>query len=146
VEEEGVTFDDVLSRVKNAAQRSIEKWKGTSDAMKAHRAIDGYEYGYLELRRTYNRKTTCKILDKLFGVSERHIRRVLTIRTKRPDIAARLETFAMRGGMSLELAEYIVNHATKADAIEAVWLSATDKERDIFLERIKASSDYLAGK
>jgi hypothetical protein len=105
--------------------------------MKAHRAIDGFEYGYLELRRIYNHKTACQILDKLFGVSERHIRRVLTIRTKRPDIAARLETFAMRGGMSLELAEYIVNHTTTADALEALWLSTTDKERSIFLPRIK---------
>lgn len=73
----------------------------------------------------------------MFNVSERHVRRVETIRAKRPLDAARLESIAMSGAMSLELVEYNVNHPPTADALEAMWLTTPDRARIEFLSRIK---------
>ena len=134
----------VLERVREAAYRTRLKYPGDTDAMKACRAIAGLELGLVELCRDFTRKTALQILDKggsgqtpMFNVSERHIRRVETIRKKRPLDAARLEGIAMRGTMSLELVEYNVNHPPTADALEAMWLTSSDQTRKEFLARIR---------
>jgi hypothetical protein len=131
----------VLEEVKEAAYRTQLKWPGGTDAEKACRAIEAYELGFLPLCRLYKRKDALRVLDsggrQMFGISERHIRRIETIRQKRPKDAARLERVAMLGALSLELVEWIVNHAPSADTLEAIWLTATDKARDEFLTRIK---------
>jgi hypothetical protein len=57
----------------------------------------------------------------MFGVSERHIRRVETIRMKRPKQAARLEQIAKQGTVSLETIEHLTLHPS-TDLVEVVWL------------------------
>jgi hypothetical protein len=141
----------VLEQVKEAAIRTKMKWPGGSDAQKACRAIAAFELGLVELQRLYNYDTALKILDPnrgvkqgerrgkptMFDVSERHIRRVESIRAKRPLDAARLEGIAMRGAMSLELVEYNINHPPSADALEALWLTTSDEQRAEFMSRIR---------
>jgi hypothetical protein len=131
----------VIEQVKEAAYRTRLKWRGGSDAEKACRAIEGYELGLVPLMRLYSRKTALKILDpgegkQMFGASERHIRRVETIRQKRPHDAARLERAAMLGALSMELVEWIVNHSPTEDTLEAIWLTANDKARKAFMARM----------
>ncbi len=136
----------IMNRVFNAAYETCSKWPGDSDAEKACRAIEAYELGYVELTSRYDRDTALSVLDPgrkggpkrppIFGVSERHIRRVETIRKRRPDIAARLERIAMRGTVSLEVAEHLVIHPPSADSLEAVWLAASDKARAEFMSRL----------
>lgn len=130
----------VLERVKLAGERTRAKWPGDSDAEKASRAIEAYELGYLPLRRLYSRKNALLILDskgqQMFGVSERHIRRVETIREKRPTDAARLERLATTGALSLELVEWIVLHPPSADVIEAIFLVASPEAQQQFLVRL----------
>jgi hypothetical protein len=140
----------VLEEVKEAALRTKMRWPRDTDADKAHRAIAAFELGFIPLMRLYSRDNALSILDPnrkirigkrdrptTFNISERHIRRVETIREKRPLDAARLESIAMKGTMSLELVEYNVNHPPTADALEAMWLTTTDKERNEFLARIR---------
>ena len=73
----------------------------------------------------------------MFNVSERHIRRVETIRKTGGSVAARLESIAMRGGVSLETVEHLILHSGTADALEAVWLTASKADRAEFLNRIR---------
>jgi hypothetical protein len=141
----------VLNQVREAALRTKMKWPDGTDAQKACRAIAAFELGLVELMRLYSYDTALKVLDPnrgmkhgerrgrptMFNVSERHIRRVETIRQKRPLAAARLEGIAMRGSMTLEVVEHIVNHPPTADALEAMWLISTDKERAEFMSRVR---------
>ena len=141
--------ESILDQVKEAAYRTKLKYPGDTDAMKACRAIAGFELGLTQLMRLYSRDVALQLLDPnkkgnqnkptMFNVSERHIRRIETIRQKRPLDAARLEGIAMRGAMSLELVEYNVNHPPTADALEALWLTASDQTRTEFLARIRAA-------
>lgn len=138
---------EVLARVKEHANRIKEKYRGNTDAEKAARAIAAFEIGYVELARAYGRDSTLLLLDPnkkqnlkkptMYNVSERHIRRVETIRERRPQAAARLETIAMNGSPSLEWIEHLVINPPNADALEAMWLLADDEARDEFLRRLK---------
>lgn len=131
----------ILEQVKEAGYRTRLKYPGDSDSEKASRAIEGYELGFLPLRKLYKRKDCLRILDyegrQMFGASERHIRRVETIREKRPLDAARLERVAIAGELSLELTEWFVNHPPTVNLLEALWLMMTEKERREFLTRIR---------
>jgi hypothetical protein len=140
----------VLEEVKEAALRTKMKWPRDTDSEKACRAIAAFELGLVPLMRLYSRDNALSLLDSnrkikigkrgrptMFNISERHIRRIETIREKRPLDAARLESIAMRGTLSLELVEYNVNHPPSADALEAMWLTTSDKERNEFLSRIR---------
>jgi hypothetical protein len=141
-----MTPSECLLQVKEAAYHTNLRWRGNSDAEKSSRAIAGYELGLVELTRHYTRITALLFLDPnksstgkkatLFNVSERHIRRVETIRKKRPDIASRLESIAMRGTVSLEVIEHLIIHPPSADTLEATWLAASDEARTEFLKRI----------
>jgi len=139
--------ENILDQVKEAAYRTKLKYPGDTDAMKACRAIAGFELGLTQLLRVYSRDTALQLLDPnkkgnrnaptMFDVSERHIRRIETIRKKRPLEAARLETMAMNSQITLELAEKMVNHPESADTMEAMWLTATNESRTEFLARIR---------
>ena len=75
--------------------------------------IAAFELGFVELTKLYSRDIALSYLDPnrkgvkgkptMFNVSERHVRRVETIRAKRPLDAARLESIAMSGGCRLSV-------------------------------------------
>jgi hypothetical protein len=134
---------EVLDQVKEAARRIREQYPDKeSDVQKAARAIAGFELGYLPLKRAYGRASALQILDPnknqtpMFAVSERHIRRVETIRKKRPLDCAFLEGIALRGLLSLELVEWVVNHPLTADVMEGFWLAADDTVQVEFVRRL----------
>ena len=142
-----MTDESLLSQVKEAGYQTRLKWPGNTDAEKASRAIEGYELGFLPLTRLYKRRDALRVLDyngkQMFGASERHVRRVETIRQKRPNDAARLERIAIRGLLSLELVEWFVNHPPTVDLMEALWLMLTNKQQEEFLMKIKARYDEV---
>ena len=76
---------DIMPQIEDAARRTLEKYPNDkSDTDKAGRAVEGYELGYLPmLREGYTRQESLRKTDKLFRVSERHVRRVETIRYRR---------------------------------------------------------------
>ena len=127
----------LLDQVRTAARTVLAKWpEDKNDAHKSNRAFAGYDLGFLPLRDLYKRADVLKILDKLFGVSERHIRRVETIREAGTEKAVILERVAKAGSLSLEVVEHLVIKPTIADVIETMWLCSPPSERGEFLRRI----------
>jgi len=126
---------ETLQAAKEAGRTALGKYPSDSDADKAHRAIAAYDW-LVELRLHYKRVLALTILDPnknggpkrptLFGVSERHIRRVETIRDRRPKQSARLEAIAKTGAVSLETIEHLVLHPS-TDLVEVVWLVLDEK-------------------
>lgn len=125
-----------LERAKEDARTVLLKWPTDSDLDKNNRAFAGYDLGLVPLREVYPRADALKVLDKMFGVSERHIRRVETIRKSGLAKATILERIAKAGHMSLETLEHLVIKPTNADVIEAIWLCAREIEQCEFLRRI----------
>jgi hypothetical protein len=119
-----------LDVVIKAGQLAKQQWPGDTDADKAHRAFMGYKW-YVELVKYMKRNEVLIFLDPnknggekqptVFGVSERHIRRVDTIHTRRPKQFSRLEAIAKKGTVSLETIEHLVLHPS-TDLVEVVWL------------------------
>jgi hypothetical protein len=145
-----MTPQDALAQVKEAAYRARLKWPDKDDdGQKASRAIAAFEKGYVALIPHYGRDNTLCILDPnkkvkgkrglptMFNCSERHIRRVVNIRTKPALACAALESAAMKGALSMEVVEWFVNHPPSGDTLEAIWLAADPKAQAEFLARIK---------
>lgn len=107
-----------FEQVKLTARAIRHKWPGDSFLEKTQRAFAGYDWGYLPLLEVAQRTEALKLLDvtKVFGVSERSIRRAETIRTA-PQEAAALEAFAKSGWWSLEAVEHIVIRGVNAEAL-----------------------------
>ena len=127
----------LLDQVREAARKVLLKWPDSkNDAHKSNRAFAGYDLGFLPLREVYKRADVLKILDKMFGVSERHIRRVKSIREAKTEKAVILERVAKAGSLSLEVIEHLVIKPTTADVIETIWLCAPPTEQAEFLRRI----------
>jgi hypothetical protein len=127
---------DVLKEAVDAGIQAQEEYPGDSDTAKAHRSVAAYEW-FKRLRQHYKRADALLILDPnknggakratVFGVSERHIRRVETIRKERPKQCARLEEIAKQGAVSLETIEHLALHPS-TDLVEVVWL-VLDKDK-----------------
>ena len=138
---------DILAQVKEAAYRTKLKWPGNSDLAKANRAAEAYKW-FVELKRHYGRNSALLILDPnkntkkgfpkdkptMFGVSDRSIRRIETIREQRAAVG--LEDIVMKDGVSLETASHSIIRKVTVDIIEAMWLAASDETRTEFLRRI----------
>jgi hypothetical protein len=109
----------------------LSDYPGDTDTAKAHRSVAAYEWFLALTRSGYKRNDALLLLDPnknggvkkptMFGVSERHIRRVETIRAKRPKQAARLEQIAKQGTVSLETIEHLTLHPS-TDLVEVIWL------------------------
>jgi hypothetical protein len=121
---------DALKAAREAGLRAQKSHPGDSDKAKAHRSVAAYEW-FVVLGRHYKRAEALLILDPnknggakqttVFGVSERHIRRVETIRRERPKQCARLEEIAKQGTVSLETIEHLTLHPS-TELVEVVWL------------------------
>lgn len=120
---------DICERAKAAGRAFMLQFPGDSDVAKAHRSIAAYEW-FVKLTCHFKRADVLLMMDPnkngggpkrstMFGVSERHIRRVETIR--RSKRAARLEEIAKQGTVSLETIEHLVLHPS-TDLVEVVWL------------------------
>ena len=124
-----------LQAAKEAGREALERHPSDSDADKAHRAIEAHNW-LIDLRLYYKRPIALALLDPnknggpkkptMFGVSERHIRRVETIRHRRPKQSSRLEAIAKTGAVSLETIEHLVLHPS-TDLVEVVWLVLDEK-------------------
>ena len=122
---------EAREKAKAAGVAVRSDYPGDTDVEKAHRSVAAYEWFVALMRSGYKRNDALLFLDPnknggdkkptLFGVSERHIRRVETIRSKRPKQAARLEQIAKQGRVSLETIEHLVLHPS-TDLVEVVWL------------------------
>jgi hypothetical protein len=121
---------DALKAAKEAGLLAQKEHPGDSDTAKAHRSVAAYEW-FTVLGRHYKRAEALLILDPnknggtkqptMFGVSERHVRRVETIRKERPKQCGRLEEIAKQGTVSLETIEHLTLHPS-TDLVEVVWL------------------------
>lgn len=125
-----------LEKAKEDAKIVLLKWPSRSDVDKDNRAFSGYDLGLVPLRLIYSRADALRVLDKMFGVSERHVRRVETIRKSGKAKASILERIARAGHLSLETLEHLVIKPTNADVIEAIWVCASESEQAEFLRRI----------
>jgi hypothetical protein len=131
----------LLDQVREAARTVLLKWPiKNDDAQKSNRAFAAYDLGFLPLRQIYKRADVLKILDyqkrQMFGASERHIRRVETIREAQTEKAVILERVAKAGSLSLETVEHLVIKPTIADVIETLYLCSPSSEQAEFLRRI----------
>lgn len=122
---------DTLARAREAGREICDKYPGDDDIAKAHRSIEAYHW-FRELSGNYKRAEALLIVDPnkngggqkratMFGVSERHIRRVETILQRRPKQFDRLAQIAKQGTVSLETIEHLVLHPS-TDLVEVVWL------------------------
>lgn len=121
---------DTLAAAKEAGRQICDKYLGDDDRSKAHRSVEGYRW-FVELARHYKRADALQLVDpnknggskqpRMFGVSERHIRRVETIRKLRPKQFDRLVAIAQQGTVSLETIEHLCLHPS-TDLVEVVWL------------------------
>ena len=127
--------EKTFEQVKAMASDVRRRWPSDNDVDKAHKAFAAYEMGFNRLINVTVRVEVLKLLDKLFGVGERHIRRAETVRRAGQEAAA-LEKFVKSGWWSLEAVEHIVIRGVNADALERVWKLAPQMERDEFLRRI----------
>lgn len=122
---------EVLAAAKEAGRQAQQDYPGDSDTAKASRSVAAYEW-FKQLSQHYKRMNALLLLDPnknggpkrptMFGVSERHIRRVETIRKVRPKQYERLEQIAKQGAVSLETIEHLVLHPS-TDLVEVVWLA-----------------------
>jgi hypothetical protein len=121
---------DVLAAARKGGMEAQKLYPGDGDKAKAHRSIWAYE-AFRELSQHYKRVDALLMLDPnknggakqatMFGVSERHIRRIETIRRERPKQWPRLEEIAKQGTVSLETIEHLCLHPS-TDLVEVVWL------------------------
>lgn len=127
----------VLEAARKQGEDARRLYPGDDDRAKAHRSVWAYE-AFVHLCQHYKRVNALVLLDPnknggakkptLFGVSERHIRRVETIRKLRPKQAHRLEEIAMAGTVSLETIEHLCLHPS-TDLVEVVWLVIDEQDR-----------------
>ena len=121
---------DVLKEAREAGLQAQKDHPGDSDMAKAHRSVAAYEW-FKRLAGHYKRADALLTHDPnknggtkqatMFGVSERHIRRIETIRKERPKQCGRLEEIAKQGTVSLETIEHLTLHPS-TDLVEVVWL------------------------
>lgn len=111
-------LEQAFEPVKLTARAIRRKWPGDSYGEKTQRAFAGYDWGYVPLLKVAPRVEVLRLLDrsKAFGVSERSIRRVETIRNASREAAA-LEAFAKTGWWSLEAVEHIVIRGVNAEVV-----------------------------
>lgn len=123
--------EQALDIIIQAGKQAKQQWPGDTDAEKAHRAIAAYDWLMALQKHNVPRNEALLFLDPnknggpkqptVFGVSERHIRRIDTIRFRRPKQFNRLEEIAKKGTISLETIEHLVLHPS-TDLVEVVWL------------------------
>lgn len=130
--------DQAFARIKDDALKVRSTWPSDKDVDKAHKAFAAYDLGFKPLIEVASRAEVLKLLDKLFGVGERHVRRAETIRLSGAEAQA-LETFVKTGQWSLEAVEHVVIRGVNADALEIVWRSAPQAARVEFLKRVGLS-------
>lgn len=121
---------DVVEQAKLAGRQVKADFVGDGDIAKAHRSLEAYGW-FIALQRHYKRINVLMMMDPnknggpkqptMFGVSERHIRRVETIMERRPKQFVRLMEIAKSGTVSLETIEHLALHPS-TDLVEVVWL------------------------